>query len=122
MQAALLKPQRLSGMTNLILMGHTTTRCIQDTGRTKTAQATITLRHRRTRKQVWMSYLITSQMDQTLATMMKANGENMKSSDFTPHRVGVAAEAIAAAQFARLGYDVSVQYGANQHRFCPLDA
>lgn len=28
--------------------------------------------------------------------------------------VGVAAEAIAAAQFARCGYDVSVQYGANQ--------
>lgn len=28
--------------------------------------------------------------------------------------VGVAAEAIAAAQFARCGFDVSVQYGANQ--------
>ena len=33
---------------------------------------------------------------------------------FTSYRVGVAAEAFAAAQFARLGYDVSVQYGANQ--------
>jgi hypothetical protein len=31
--------------------------------------------------------------------------------------VGVAAEAIAAAQFARLGYDVSVQYGANQPEY-----
>jgi hypothetical protein len=28
--------------------------------------------------------------------------------------VSVAAEAIAAALFARCGYDVSVQYGANQ--------
>ncbi len=28
--------------------------------------------------------------------------------------VGIAAEAIAAAQFARVGLDVSVQYGANQ--------
>jgi hypothetical protein len=28
--------------------------------------------------------------------------------------VSVAAEAIAAAQFARIGWDVSVQYGANQ--------
>ncbi|MDA0312956.1 MAG: hypothetical protein O2992_12675 [Gemmatimonadetes bacterium] len=31
--------------------------------------------------------------------------------------IGVAAEAIAAAQFARLGYDVSVQYGANQPEY-----
>ena len=31
--------------------------------------------------------------------------------------VGVAAEAIAAAQFARYGYDVSVQYGANQPEY-----
>jgi Holliday junction resolvase-like predicted endonuclease len=31
--------------------------------------------------------------------------------------VGVAAEAIAAAQFARCGYDVSVQYGANQPEY-----
>lgn len=31
--------------------------------------------------------------------------------------VGVAAEAIAAAQFARLQYDVSVQYGANQPEY-----
>lgn len=31
--------------------------------------------------------------------------------------VGVAAEAIAAAQFARLGLDVSVQYGANQPEY-----
>jgi len=31
--------------------------------------------------------------------------------------VGTAAEAIAAAQFARFGYDVSVQYGANQPEY-----
>jgi Holliday junction resolvase-like predicted endonuclease len=31
--------------------------------------------------------------------------------------VAVAAEAIVAAQFARLGYDVSVQYGANQPEY-----
>lgn len=31
--------------------------------------------------------------------------------------VGVAAEAIAAAQFARYAYDVSVQYGANQPEY-----
>ena len=31
--------------------------------------------------------------------------------------VGVAAEAFVAAQFARFGYDVSVQYGANQPEY-----
>ena len=31
--------------------------------------------------------------------------------------VGVAAEAMAAAQFARYGYDVSVQYGADQPEY-----
>ena len=31
--------------------------------------------------------------------------------------VGVAAEAMSAAQFARYGYDVSVQYGANQPEY-----
>lgn len=31
--------------------------------------------------------------------------------------IGVAAEAIAAAQFARFGYYVSVQYGANQPEY-----
>ncbi len=31
--------------------------------------------------------------------------------------VGVAAEAFAAAVFARFGYDVSVQYGANQPEY-----
>ena len=31
--------------------------------------------------------------------------------------VGVAAEAYVAAQFARCGYDVSVQYGANQPEY-----
>jgi hypothetical protein len=32
-------------------------------------------------------------------------------------QVATAAEAIAAAQFARFGYDVSVQYGANQPEY-----
>lgn len=34
-----------------------------------------------------------------------------------PRHVGVAAEAFAAGQFARYGYDVSVQYGANQPEY-----
>jgi Holliday junction resolvase-like predicted endonuclease len=33
------------------------------------------------------------------------------------YSVGVAAEAFAAAQFARIGFDVSVQYGANQPEY-----
>lgn len=36
---------------------------------------------------------------------------------FTSWHVGVAAEAIAAALFARCGLDVSVQYGANQPEY-----
>ena len=35
----------------------------------------------------------------------------------TPFHVEVSSEAIAAGQFARLGYDVSVQYGANQPEY-----
>ncbi len=35
----------------------------------------------------------------------------------TSWQVGTAAEAIAAAQFARCGWDVSVQYGANQPEY-----
>src|SRR5580704_4459899 len=35
----------------------------------------------------------------------------------TNWHVATAAEAIAAAQFARYGYDVSVQYGANQPEY-----
>ncbi len=35
----------------------------------------------------------------------------------TSWHVGVAAEAFVAAQFARLRYDVSVQYGANQPEY-----
>lgn len=31
--------------------------------------------------------------------------------------IGIAAEAVVAAQFARCGYDVSVQYGANQPEY-----
>lgn len=38
-------------------------------------------------------------------------------SEFTSWHVGVAAESIAAALFARCGYDVSVQYGANQPEY-----
>lgn len=40
-----------------------------------------------------------------------------KKKDFTSWHVGVAAEAIAAGLFARCGYDVSVQYGANQPEY-----
>jgi len=36
---------------------------------------------------------------------------------FTSYKVGVAAEAIAAAQFARLSHDISVQNGANQPEY-----
>lgn len=35
----------------------------------------------------------------------------------TSWHVGIAAEAFAAAQFARFRYDVSVQYGANQPEY-----
>lgn len=34
--------------------------------------------------------------------------------EMTPYQVGVSAEAFAAALFARAGFHVSVQYGANQ--------
>ena len=37
----------------------------------------------------------------------------MSGKEISPWHVGVAAEAYAAALFARYGYDVSVQYGAN---------
>jgi hypothetical protein len=37
--------------------------------------------------------------------------------ELTSRNVAVAAEAIAAAQFARCGFDVSVQYGANQPEY-----
>jgi len=40
-----------------------------------------------------------------------------KTKQFTSWHVGVAAEALAAALFARCGYDVSVQYGANQPEY-----
>lgn len=38
-------------------------------------------------------------------------------SKMTSWHVGVSAEAFTAAQFARHGYDVSVQYGANQPEY-----
>lgn len=37
--------------------------------------------------------------------------------EVTSRHIGVAAEAAAAALFARAGYDVSVQYGANQPEY-----
>src|SRR5437016_3380287 len=40
----------------------------------------------------------------------------------TSWRIAVAAEAIAAAQFARCGFGVSVQYGANQPEYDPIVA
>jgi hypothetical protein len=40
-----------------------------------------------------------------------------KKGPITGWHVAVAAEAVAAAQFARCGYDVSVQYGANQPEY-----
>lgn len=33
------------------------------------------------------------------------------------YQVGIAAEAFVASLFARYGYDVSVQYGANQSEY-----
>lgn len=41
----------------------------------------------------------------------------MSTSKLSAFHIGVAAEAIAAAQFARCGIDVSVQYGANQPEY-----
>ena len=38
-------------------------------------------------------------------------------STFSSWHVGVSAEAYVAALFARCGYDVSVQYGANQPEY-----
>jgi hypothetical protein len=40
-----------------------------------------------------------------------------KKKKFTSWHVAVAAEAIAAGQFARLGFDISVQYGADQPEY-----
>lgn len=37
--------------------------------------------------------------------------------EVTSRHIGVAAEAAAAALFARAGFDVSVQYGANQPEY-----
>jgi hypothetical protein len=41
----------------------------------------------------------------------------MTQDNFSSWHVGVAAEAITAALFARCGLDVSVQYGANQPEY-----
>ena len=41
----------------------------------------------------------------------------MSGKEISSWHVGVAAEAYAAALFARYGYDVSVQYGANQPEY-----
>jgi hypothetical protein len=48
----------------------------------------------------------------------KANGRAwIMASTWSSWHVATAAEAFAAAQFARYGYDVSVQYGANQPEY-----
>lgn len=47
---------------------------------------------------------------------MKSKKE-LPDSKFTSWHVSIAAEAVAASQFARLGYDVSVQYGADQPEY-----
>jgi hypothetical protein len=49
----------------------------------------------------------------------KSTKHNLKKvkSEFSSWHVGVAAEAISAGQFARLGYDISVQYGADQPEY-----
>jgi len=44
-------------------------------------------------------------------------GSKMTEGNFSSWHVGVAAEAVAAALFARSGLDVSVQYGANQPEY-----
>lgn len=46
-----------------------------------------------------------------------ADSKQAEDSFFSSWHVGVAAEAIAAALFARCGLDVSVQYGANQPEY-----
>jgi Holliday junction resolvase-like predicted endonuclease len=43
--------------------------------------------------------------------------DEMATRKFTSWHVAVAAEAAAAALFARAGYDVSIQYGANQPEY-----
>lgn len=48
---------------------------------------------------------------------LKTKGVVKKEFEFTSFHVGVSAEAISAALFARFGYDVSVQYGANQPEY-----
>ncbi len=45
------------------------------------------------------------------------SSKKTKKDDFTSWHVGVAAEALAAAQFARCGIAVSVQYGADQPEY-----
>ena len=47
----------------------------------------------------------------------KIAGEQNSMKVFTSWHVGISAEAYAAALFARCGYDVSVQYGANQPEY-----
>jgi hypothetical protein len=46
--------------------------------------------------------------------MVKRRADSLFKSSW---HVATAAEAIAAAQFARLGFNVSVQYGANQPEY-----
>jgi Holliday junction resolvase-like predicted endonuclease len=55
--------------------------------------------------------------DKDHARRKTANVELTDGTMKTNWHVATAAEAIAAAQFARYGYDVSVQYGANQPEY-----
>ncbi len=48
---------------------------------------------------------------------MDHSEEKTTAKEFSSYSVGVSAEAFAAAQFARFGYDISVQYGANQPEY-----
>lgn len=45
---------------------------------------------------------------------MKSNSSDIKPGRIKTYHVAIAAEAFAAGMFAQAGYDVSIQYGANQ--------
>jgi hypothetical protein len=47
----------------------------------------------------------------------KNGRRTMDKDETTSWHIGIAAEAFAAGQFARMGFDVSVQYGANQPEY-----
>ena len=49
--------------------------------------------------------------------MVYTEGEGKMKKTVSSWHIGIAAEALVAAQFARYGIDVSVQYGANQPEY-----